>query len=226
MPWNLSASRHGSVRRLRNSLLGGVSSNAGGLASGFELGLPSSLARRGSRLTSASPLQGKGPRLSRLSRISSLEILSQHNQQSGGDNFDDGEVPFAGDMEEDEAFQLYGPAAAVDTQTTAQSQWVAATLENEANNFLLFLAKEIQERQGGHEDKRADGMGTITLHELLTPTKNSNVVAAQALLHVLALATKGLIEVHQEISFGDIMICVAAKVIEEKIEVGDGEENH
>ena len=214
------------MRRLRSSLPGGVSLNAGGLVGGFELGLPSSLAGRGSRLMSASPLQGKGPLLSRLSRISSLEIVSQYNPQSDGDNFDDEEVPLAGDMEEDEAFQLYGPAAAVDTQTAAQSQWVAATLENEAHNFLLFLAKEIQERQGGHEDERADaGMGTIILHELLTPTKNSNVVAAQALLHVLALATKGLIEVHQEISFGDIMISVAAKVAEEEIEVGDGEEN-
>ena len=107
-----------------------------------------------------------------------------------------------------EDFQLYGPAAAVDTQTAAQSQWVAATLENEAYNFLAFLDAEIQSRAAAADDLMGQPINSITLDELLPPAQNTKVVGAQALLHVLSLATKELIEIKQEQAFGDIAMTV------------------
>ena len=107
---------------------------------------------------------------------------------------------------------MYGPSATVDTQTAAQSQWVAATLENEAYNFLTFVNTKIQEKteleEGAIEEEGEIQEKNIMLDELLPPTQNSAIVGAQALLHVLALTTKGLLEVYQAEDFGEIQISV------------------
>ena len=116
------------------------------------------------------------------------------------------------DLVDDPEFQLYGPAAAVDTQTAAQSQWVVGALDTEAHNFLAFLRAEIAakivgaERAGGQlEDEDAE---TVTFEGLLPPEQHSKVVASQGLLHVLSLVTKGLIVVRQEEAFAKIEIGV------------------
>jgi len=196
MPWNLSASRQGSARPF-GSALPGVSSSAGGLAGGIDL------PPRGSRYTTASPLVGRGRALS---RQGSLEI-QEDQTPSDIDNPGDTDMQLGAD-ELAEDFQLYGPAAAVDTQTAAQSQWVAATLENEAYNFLAFLDAEIQSRAAAADDLMGQPINSITLDELLPPAQNTKVVGAQALLHVLSLATKELIEIKQEQAFGDIAMTV------------------
>jgi meiotic recombination protein REC8 len=213
MPWNVSVSRHNSVRQFGIGLPAGVSSNISGRGPGIEFGRASALiARRGSRLTSASPLLGKG---GTVPRYSSLELPEQPKAASGevgwGDIFDNGRAQVGHhDLVDDLEFQLYGPAAAVDTQTAAQSQWIAATLDTEANNFLAFLRAEIDAKIVA--TKRASGqleeqhMETVTFEELLPPEHHSKVVAAQGLLHVLSLATKGLIEVRQEQAFERIEI--------------------
>ena len=136
-------------------------------------------------------------------------------------------IPISGDSgtggaedDEDEKFQLYGPAAAVHPHTAAQSQWLAAKLDEETHNFLAFLAAEVQAKKdaggttvvgddqlaGGAEagNVEAQGLTTISFETLLPPDRHSSVVAAQGLLHVLALATKGLIIVRQEVAFGGI----------------------
>jgi hypothetical protein len=211
MPWNISASRHSSAQPLGSGLVPRLSSSVGGLAGGMELGPPSSVGRRRSRLTSASPLLERGPSFSRAgsqeaSRLTSNEEdFADLDAQLGLDNAD-------------ADFELYGPSAIVDTQTAAQSQWIAATLENEAYNFLTFVSTNIQERadeqQGGdqHEDDEGviQGANKITFDALLPPTLNSQAVGAQGLLHVLALATKGLLEVHQAEPFGEIEIAVVS----------------
>ena len=187
MPW----SRHTGSRQ--GSVLPGVSFSVGGAAAGIQLGPPSVLSGRGLRLTSASPLVGRGhPRLPSLD----LEGVGSHQ-------FNLGEA-----MDVDD-FELYVPRSRVDTQTAAQSRWLRTTLENESHNFLAFLETQIAER--GNEEEVEEGNETrksITMDALLSPKENNAVVGAQALLHILSLTTKGLMEVEQQEGFGDITMRV------------------
>jgi meiotic recombination protein REC8 len=141
-----------------------------------------SLSRRGSHLPTASPLIGRG-----------LDI--------GND---------------DDEFELFGPAAQVDTQTAAESQWVRAALDGESANFLEFVKAGIDEANqeraaappGDEEDETM--MGCIDFEQLLPPMNNTRVVAAQGLLHVLALVTKNALVAEQEETFGPIGLRVLA----------------
>ncbi|RMZ92574.1 hypothetical protein DV736_g182, partial [Chaetothyriales sp. CBS 134916] len=157
MPWNMSGSRQGSaVARLFGSTGYHLTSSAGEVT-----GMPQSLSRRGSRLTSASPLLGKGR-----SRLPSLDIRGATGTGldmglglgSDVDNFNPDDL---GMQSPSEDFELYRPSAKVDVQTVANSK-------------------------------------SITLDELLPPEENTSVVGAQALLHVLSLTTKGLVDVEQK----------------------------
>ncbi|KAK5191161.1 R8 protein [Exophiala xenobiotica] len=204
MPWNVSASRHSSAQPLGSGPVARLSSSIGGVPGGMELGPPSSLGRRGSRFTSASPLLGRGLSLSRIGSQEPSHLTSNE------DEFADLDAQLGLDTNPD--FELYGPAANVDTQTAAQSQWVASALENEANDFLNFVQTRIAEDadDGQGDDEGMIESNTITFDELLPPTQNSQIVGAQGLLHVLALATKGLLEVHQAEPFGAIEIAVVS----------------
>jgi meiotic recombination protein REC8, fungi type len=214
MPWNVSASRHGSGYLFGSGLPGGLGSNVGGQGMGMEFGPPSALtSRRGTRLTSASPLLGKGGTIRRYSSLGLPEQVKLAGGEAGGGSFDDSGMQLGGDdIIDDPEFQLYGPAAAVDTQTAVQSQWVAAALDMEVHNFLVFLTAEVNAKivvaEGTADRLEEDDVETVTFQSLLPPEQHSKVVAAQGLLHVLSLATKGLIEVKQEEAFGRIEIGV------------------
>lgn len=125
-----------------------------------------------------------------------------------------GDLLPSGDETKD--FQLYGPAAAVDTQTAAQSQWVAAALDSESRNFLDFLDAQIQARDPtAEEEQEEEGeklRRSATFEGLLPPTEHTRVVAAQAFLHVLTLASKNLVNVRQDEGFGEIEIAIAFKM--------------
>ncbi len=183
--------------------LGGFPTSVGGPSSiyGQDQG---SLPRRISRLTSASPLLGRG-RVSGLERLSSIEIEEEAGLLGGRLTSDD----YAGGDD----YQLYGPGAAVDTQTAAQSQWMRATLDQESFNFLEFvkvgIADEQQRLPHEVEGERARE-GSVVFEKLLPPTENSKVVAAQALLHTLALATKNLLKVEQAEAYGEIRMSLTA----------------
>lgn len=200
MPWNVSTSRHSSAQPLGSGLVARLSSSVGGLPGGMELGPPSAFGRRGSRLTSASPLLGRG---SSVSRIGSPSHLTS-NEDEFADL--DAQLGLGTDMD----FELYGPAADVDTQTAQQSSWIAMALENEANNFLSFVKTKMHEqpREQEEADENTSMRNKITFGELLPPTQNSYIVGAQGLLHVLALVTRGLLAVTQDNPFGDIEITV------------------
>lgn len=189
LPWNRSASRQGSAQPFPSAGFG-ISSSVGGPGSGMKFGPGHILGGMRSRLPSSSPLVGKGHPIMDLDDLQELA--------GRGIGLDDD----AGIMAMDD-FEQYGPSAAVDTQTAAQSQWMRATLENEAQNFLGFIEAQLVEQ--GEGGVPAD---MVTLDELLPPEENSGIVAAQALLHVLALTTKGLLEVEQEDAFGDILLKV------------------
>ena len=117
-----------------------------------------------------------------------------------------------------EDFEHYGPGAVVDTQTAADSQWVRSMLDHEAGNFLAFVETKIAERPGRDNDEEQDelagaarpGSNSITFEEMLPPSQNSKVVASQALYHILALATKSLINVNQDVGSEDIEIRLPA----------------
>lgn len=217
MPWNLSVSRHGSARPFGGVLAGAISSSGvGGQGGRIEVGPPSArMGRHGSRFTSASPLLGRRGTLPRYSSLELPEQLKLATDEVGREMFDDGELqPGSNDLTDDPEFQLYGPAATVDTQTAAQSQWVTAALDVESQNFLTFLRAEMDAKitaaeQAGEqlEDKN---MQMVTFEGLLPLEQHSKIVAAQGLLHVLSLATKGLVEVRQEDAFGTIQIRVVA----------------
>lgn len=172
--------------------------SAGGTSATGAFPLPP-LSRRGSRLPTASPLGGR-----------EFEIGNEDDGlHLGGSN------AYLGVTAEDE-FELFGPAAQVDTQTAAESQWVRAALDGESANFLDFVKAGIDEADqiraaaplGDEEDENMTGR--IDFNQLLLPTNNTRVVAAQGLLHVLSLVTKNALAAEQDETFGPISL----KVIE------------
>lgn len=214
-PWNAYASskqgsRHGSIRPAMS--IAGVTSSAGGRA-GFDL-VPSSMgSKRVSCLIAESPLEQRR-RLLRQSSVLSGSRQAQEHIGLGSADDDFGldldisdtalDRELAGNLPNADEFELYGPGAAVSTQQAADSQWLAATLEQEAFNFLGFLQTTIEGKQVDLDSNDDKENVTVTFEELLPPESNSEVVAAQGLLHVLSLATKGLITVRQEEDFGVI----------------------
>ncbi|RMD42955.1 hypothetical protein DV735_g2180, partial [Chaetothyriales sp. CBS 134920] len=228
MPWNMSGSRQGSV----------VSRLFGSAGRGGTSIMPPTVSRRGSRLTSASPLLGKGLR----SRLPSLDIHGGPGSTgletglglgSDVDNFnpDDLAMPYASDD-----FEFYDPPAArVDEQqagenataaAAAAAGWLGKTpMEDETLNFLDFLDTKIAEHGvemvgGADEDSNeVEGGGagkkkkSITLDELVPPEENTSAVGAQALLHVLSLATKGLARIEQKEPWDAIRLWLPSKTI-------------
>jgi hypothetical protein len=185
-PWNQST---GSRRPTALFSVGGTSATGA-----FPL---QAVSRRGSRLPTASPLGGRG-----------FEIGNEDEDlHLGGSN------AYLGATAEDE-FELFGPAAQVDTQTAADSQWVRAALDDESANFLEFVKAGIDEADqmraaaplGDEEDENMTGR--IEFDQLLLPTNNTCVVAAQGLLHVLTLVTKNALVAEQDETFGPISLKV------------------
>lgn len=212
MPWNMSASRPSSSHALGSGLMARLSSSVGGIPGGMALGPPSALGRHGSRLTSASPLLGR-----ERSRLGSQETVDPSRLTIDWDEFANLDQQLGADVDVD--FELYGPSAIVDTQTAQQSQWVTATLEKEAYNFLNFVQAHMRDEvrttsnEGVEEEEEGQSTGrdSVAFSELLPPGQNSRVVAAQGMLHVLALATKGLLDLYQEVAFGEIEMVVTGK---------------
>lgn len=190
MPWNQST---GSRRPTGAFSAAGIPTSASFGGVGRQLG---SLPRRPSRLTSASPLMGRG---------------------AVGGEMDELQLPGSqGDiaMTGLDDFELFGPAAQVNTQTAEQSQWQREALDGESMHFLEFVQTGIEEMdqardQAGMDDEADEELkGSIDFDSLLPPEKHSRIVAAQVLLHVLALGTKNLLAIEQAESFGAITMRV------------------
>jgi len=201
MPWNISASIRGSsVTRGRPAFPSGFPTSAGGPSSLG--GLPGSLGRRGSRTVSVSPLHGRG-KPGGLEALRSLEGEDEFGILSGDD------FGYLGAGAEDD-LDLHADPPPIEPQP---SQKVRDALDAEGINFLAFVHDGIQEkRKRLQEELEADflqaeaaaDLDEVLFEELLPPLTNMRVVAAQALLHTLALATKGLLTVRQDEHFGEI----------------------
>ena len=222
MPWNTTASalgsRAGSIARGQAGPIGGAPSSIGGgfaSSAGGSVGppVPGSHDRRSRRLTSASPLLGRG----REQRFSSLDLpIPEAEDEAAG--------PGGAPLDPLDNFQLYDPVAGVNTQTALGSQWMRATLDAESQNFLEFVKSELAARpavvrgvegeEGAEEEEEGVAVGAreVLFEELLPPARHLKLVAAQALLHVLALATKGLVTVSQSTDYGAIKLGVGEGV--------------
>jgi hypothetical protein len=225
MPWNITASIRGSSA-VRGSSLARArlvqSASIGGLGSTGML--PGSLGKRGSRMVSASPLHGRG-QPGGLDALRSLEGQDEYGFL-GGDDF--GDISSA----RGEDLNAHLEPAGVESQI---SQKVRNALDAEGVNFLAFVEDGIVERRARLQEELADDelqasaaedVDEITFEELLPPKENWRVTAAQALMHTLALATKGLLEVRQEEKFGEIGLKVVQFVAaEENVEVDERDED-
>ncbi|KAF2098118.1 hypothetical protein NA57DRAFT_76913 [Rhizodiscina lignyota] len=205
MPWNVAAFQRGSsVGRGRAGSLAAVPSSAVGLSSiGGPLqglaGPAGSVSQRGPRFVSASPLAGRS-----LPLAVGPGVPTSDTGGEGGDFGLGAELPE--DVDQD-AFELYGPAAGVDTQTAESSRWQRTVLDAESFKFLEFIEKGIEKVKGGEEET-----DTVLFEEVLPPADYSYVVAAQGLLHVLSLVTKGLITAKQPEPFAAIELKVLPTV--------------
>lgn len=190
MPWNVSSSlksfRAGdlSLPRQRGVRASSIVSHRAGPPS---------------RVSALSPLVGRG----RL--LSDFEDIRRNESPSPSER---GREPFAGTsdnailaLDEDE-FEMHGPAAAVDTQTAGNSQWLAEALETESYNFLEFVkntATEIEIDEEITEIEREKDRTWVGFEKMFPPKQGTTkIVAAQAFYHVLSLATKNLLGVKQE----------------------------
>lgn len=178
----------------------------------------------GRRLTSASPLVGRGSNLPLGSAAGVLDNASQFDQGLNFNDFadDEGRIQYGrsdissslnrgrgvssrgGGHTQADDFEIFGPAANVDTQTAGASQWVQDALDRESNNFFEFVRHSIIEKyagfeevDGGFRDVGGEIDGTVSFEELFDAEKNSQIVAAQAFYHVLTLATRSVVRVWQ-----------------------------
>ena len=209
MPWNVSQSLNSHQRGATSSL-------------------PSRFPSIGSRrLASASPLIGRGAPLPE--NLDQLDMLDDDQIMYGRDDNEefenetlrkeDSQHPRMSSSQAEAAeFEVYGPAAQVDTQTAAASQWVRDVLDRESGNFFDYVSNTISEKYSDElafeDDSEVDKH--VTFEELFVPEINSKMVAAQAFYHVLSLATKNRVWVKQYVNkdvfepFGEIQIGVVA----------------
>lgn len=168
MPWNISAS----VR----------SSQRGRLGSDMSVrGVPDSTGRLGSRtrgrLTSASPLAGRGY----LDGRDSLAIPGYADEE-----LDELERMEITRYLESELAADHEDFSTLSRRATAAAR--AATLDQESLNFFEFIKTNLDKADGGH----------VLFSSLLPPAETTRTVATQGLMNVLTLATKGVLSVSQD----------------------------
>ena len=231
MPWNITASlRHSSVPRSTGPApfaahAGPSSTGRPSSTSALPGNLGHSRSRAGSRIISASPLVGRGlglpldPSFAALAAEQEAEAIPL---VAGDDQpaFPTSDIGAFGGFETfgEGEFEPYGSGAAVDMQTAAASQWMRGALDAENGNFLEFVKTGIRGQIQDEELYLREGEEVPTedvqvkFDALLPPERNTRLVAAAGLLHVLSLATRGLLNVKQEEAFGEIGIGIVGEL--------------
>ena len=102
-------------------------------------------------------------------------------------------------------WEMLGAGTPADNQTGAESQSMHSKLDHESGNFLEFVGTAITQRNAALPET-AEEHQDITFAALLPPAENTRVVAAQAMLHILNLATCDMLNVAQEDSYGAIQL--------------------
>ncbi|KAL4995539.1 Rec8 like protein-domain-containing protein [Aspergillus recurvatus] len=204
MPWNITASvqssRHGASTANIFGGLGSVSdlSSRGMPESVASFGrapsvAPSGIGRARNRLTSASPLAGRGFPYD-------FDNLSLPGHRD--DDLDKLEGFDLGNYLEDDVMNdsnsnadAGGPSH---RSQELQNSLAESVMDQEGLNFLDFLAAKIESQKPAQESAEGASATEITFSTLLAPQKTSAAVATQGLMHILALATKGFLRVRQD----------------------------
>lgn len=209
MPWNISASLH---------------SHRGGSAL---LDRHSSVPLRGrsSRMTSASPLLGRG-------RLDSTNMYNPNDDQIGLDGLEFA-IPISSDHGFDDGYAGFRSSTpqtaaknssqsheheAQKSQQTQTSQLMREAMAKESTGFYEWVRNTIDEQDVDElEVDNALDQGvknkTIGFDTLITPEASTALVAATAFHHILTLATKGLFRVQQKTAFGDIELGIRSMVV-------------
>lgn len=173
-----------------------------------------------------SPLVGRGSILADDPRFNEGDVMSfgydglEHNANDAAN--------------EHSSLSEFGAAAEASTQEANTSQFMRNALDREGRNFLGFVERVAVER--GDQDKEEENRRWVEFDSLFEEQDLTRPVAAQAFLHVLALATKGQITVKQEgieekVAYGNIYVGVTGPrvrkpegAIEQMAVGGEGEE--
>ncbi|RAK96871.1 Rad21/Rec8 N terminal domain protein [Aspergillus ibericus CBS 121593] len=232
MPWNVTASiqssRQGSSAAKIFHGFGSASDFSSHGISDVGLGRPRS------RLTSASPLAGRG---FDIEALHSLAIPGNEGDEMNNlDDFDisqylhtELDADNAGVLDEKPVIEA-GPTRihAFQSLQAFNDDSQKSTLDQESLNFFEYLTTRLttatennKEGWTGLQSNLAEAVKTMSFSTLLPPQKTSRVVATQGLMHVLTLATKGILAVHQEAyedqsseeygvryKYGEIHLCV------------------
>ncbi|PWY90446.1 hypothetical protein BO94DRAFT_489855 [Aspergillus sclerotioniger CBS 115572] len=234
MPWNVTAS-------VQSSRQGSSAANifrGFGSASDFSShGISDTgLGRPRSRLTSASPLAGRGFPFD-IEGLNSLSIPGNEGDELNNlDDFDISQYLHT-ELETDNAGGLNehpknenGPGRIRTFQSLQafNDDSQKSTLDQESLNFFEYLTTKLTTRHGGEEwaaglqpHLPTEEVKKMSFSMLLPPQKTSRIVATQGLMHVLTLATKGVLTVHQEdyedqsseeygvrYKYGEIHLCI------------------
>lgn len=193
MPWNIS------------SVPGSAPRTTGQPSSVLRSSL---LRRRGSAARpTISPSVGRA-------RLSGIEIEGFAPTEVEGKLFPSLAEPFALPSSGEDDFEfpsasgegLDPEAAAAAAAAGAKRGSGSGSLDGDSFNFLLFIERGVEEQRREHADEETTG---IDFHKLFPQESNTKIVAAQALLHTLTLATKSFVAVRQDKPFGPIAISVS-----------------
>jgi meiotic recombination protein REC8 len=185
MPWNQSASRHGSSAIPRSGRPGIM-----------DQGKPGS--RPGIRLVSTSPLHGRGQPLGS-DALRNLE--SDGDTHMGGDEYAQ-PGPSSSPMR---VASLVKPTMRVNEALDAEG--------NNFLDFVIDGIGEKRNRAqaGVDQAELAADKDMVTFEELLPPHENHKMVACQGLMMVLSLGMKGMLDVQQPSGFGNIHVKLTEK---------------
>lgn len=192
MPWNISASKRGSS----------AIPLSGRITIMSEPGRQGS--RAGSRMVSASPLLRRST-----GRAGDFELLQSLDSDAlGGDDF-----AFAAPTSD--------PADSKEG-VTQPSLRVREALSAEGENFFTFVADAITEKRDRAkadlanmsdplQAEAAADIEDVSFEELLPPPETRRMIACQGFLMLLALGTKGMLDVQQPMAFGAITLSLTEK---------------
>ncbi|KAL2830294.1 hypothetical protein BDW59DRAFT_158623 [Aspergillus cavernicola] len=195
MPWNITASvkssRHGSSAANLFRGFGSVNDFS-------SCGIPepagsSAIGRARKRLTSASPLAGRGFPYD-LDRLNGLSIPGHDEDDLEG--FDLSQYLEADAIGDTNSNAEAGPSYR--SQLALQNSLSESVMDQEGLNFLDFVAAKINLAKSAEDaDTSSASNNRITFSTLLPPERTSRAVATHGLMHTLALATKGFLSVRQ-----------------------------
>ncbi|EHK18866.1 uncharacterized protein TRIVIDRAFT_44046 [Trichoderma virens Gv29-8] len=158
------------------------------------------------------------------SKVTPSPLFNRGSALGAIDRHSDPAEPFFGMDDfgsQDSSFQLGGPVGPLDfnqdnTQVSTQG------LDLTSQNFLGYVTEQAS-KTGVTHSRDPKNRRWIEFEELADPSTHSKAIAAQAFLHVLSLATKNVVSVHQQGAaamepFGAIRIGISTAVSGEMYE--------